>query len=127
MRTFLRRLLVGYQKWVLTFEYFEEESSEAAAMRRGHTSHLLAEWANAHSIILKVDDEATLARVTDEEWEPVLYLPAEPSVALMMDALPTTVTIDSATGTFVSAAWRKELVLPLFSLVATLVTLQIAM
>ena len=59
----------------------------------------------------------------DEEWEPVLYLPAEPSVALMMDALPATVSIDAATGTFVSAAWRRELVLPFVAVSATVLTL----
>ena len=76
-----------------------------------------------HRVTLRVYDEETLKRVTDEEWEPVLYLPAEPSVALLMDALPPSVRVDPALGTFVSTSWTQELLPPALVLLVVAVTL----
>ena len=42
----------------------------------------------------------------------VLYLPSEPSVALLMDALPASVSVDPAIGTFESTSWTQELLPP---------------
>ena len=59
--------------------------------------------------------------------EPVLYLPHEPSVALLMDALPPSVQVDRALGTFASTSWTQELVPPALALAATALTLHLAL
>ena len=63
-------------------------------------------WRHAvHTVTLRVDDPATLARVTDEECEPVLYFPSDPTVVLLLDSLPAAVKVHGPTGTFYSSGW----------------------
>ena len=76
-----------------------------------------------YSVTLRVDDEATLRRVTDEESEPVLYLPSEPAVALLLDSLPVNVRVDPSTGSFVSSKWIPGLVPPALMVVGVVVSL----
>jgi len=85
-------------------------------------------WSAVHSVSVRVDGDAGMyERVTDEEWEPVLYLAAEPGVAMLMDALPPHVRVDPALGTFASTSWTQELVPPVLVLVATALALQLAL
>ena len=78
-------------------------------------------WQQAHQVTLRVEDPETLERVTNEEWEPVLYLPGEPSVAMLMDSLPPSVRVDPGRGLFVSSSWAQELVPPVLMVVALVV------
>lgn len=76
-----------------------------------------------YSVTLTVEDAATLRRVTDEESEPVLYLPSEPSTSLLLDSLPVNVRVDPATGSFVSSRWVPGLVPPAIMVVGLVVSL----
>jgi hypothetical protein len=74
-------------------------------------------WQAVYTVTLRVDDTDQLARVTDEALEPVLYLASDPSVAMLMDALPPSVRIDPALGVFLSDSWVQELAPPVIMLV----------
>ena len=56
--------------------------------------------------------DASLLRHAKASALPILYLPADPTVVMALDALPPSVGIDPGTGTFTASAWAQEL-LPL--------------
>ena len=77
-----------------------------------------------HRVTLRVYDEETLKRVTDEEWEPVLYLPAEPSVALLMGcAAAVCACRERRCGTFDRRVGRSGWLPPALVLLVVAVTL----
>lgn len=182
--SWLRRLIIGRERWILTFEFMAETTADDYLLRaeyfreripgptkrtearpvaaapppilpievngrsngqstpsRGNGNSPVSllrwmretvrggdtSWSPVHSVLLKINDEESLARVTDEAWEPVLYLPSDPAVALLMDSLPPSVTVDAATGSFVSTSWTQELLPPVLALLILALTVQLGL